>query len=242
VHLAAYGSPHSRFIDQVLPTNIIGLYHVFEEAKRAGVKRVIFASSNHTQFGGAMGDKPDVLDPAKLAALGGLGTVRESDPLTRAGPDSYYAVSKLYGEALGYLYSRVHHDFDFVALRIGWCLYDDPTALKGHQCEDYLRCMWLSERDFRGFMRGALTVDLTAEHGFVVAYAVGPNGRRLFDLRESTRLLGYSPVDDAEAHFGVLEPAGWRLQGFRALLLSGAGFAVLALAGLVATRAATRKM
>src|SRR5579872_1112929 len=45
VHLA--GVPEEASWDKVLPLNIEGCYNVFEAARRQGVKRVIFASSNH---------------------------------------------------------------------------------------------------------------------------------------------------------------------------------------------------
>ncbi|CAE8630257.1 unnamed protein product, partial [Polarella glacialis] len=134
-------------------------------------------------------------------------SIRISDPLGRAGPDSFYGVSKVCGEAMGYLYSRVQKSFDFVALRIGWCLYDEPTALRGTDCEDYLRSMWLSQRDFRGFLRAALLADLADRQGFVLAYAVSRNGRRVFDLEESMQSLGYDPVDDAEEYFSKVDDA-----------------------------------
>jgi len=193
-----------RNIEDVVPNNIVASYRIFEEAKRAGVKRVVFASTNHTQHGETMaGGSPGGMDWAKLDVLGGPASVHTSDPLGRVGPDSFYAVSKICGEALGSLYSRVFSSFEFVALRIGWCLYDKPTALRGQENEDYLRSMWLSKRDFRGFLRGALEADLKSHKGFLVAYAVSHNGRRLFNLDDSIRDLGYMPVDDAEKHFAV---------------------------------------
>lgn len=142
--------------------------------------------------------------------------------LSRVGPDSFYAVSKLCGEAFGSLYARVYGAFDFVALRIGWCLYDDPRDLQGTGCGDYLRAMWLSRRDFRGFLRGALqcgfknTDDL--RRGFAMAYAVSRNGRRLFDLEESVATLGYDPVDDAETFFQV--PGAELVSGTSVVLLA----------------------
>ena len=45
VHLA--GVSEEDVWDKVLPMNIEGCYNVFEAARRQGVKRVIFASSNH---------------------------------------------------------------------------------------------------------------------------------------------------------------------------------------------------
>ena len=45
VHLA--GVPREGAWDQILPKNIAGTYNVFEAARRNGVRRVVFASSNH---------------------------------------------------------------------------------------------------------------------------------------------------------------------------------------------------
>jgi len=206
VHLAADGRPSADFLKDVLPNNITATYHILEEARRAGVKRVVFASTNHTQHGETMANgSPGCMDWSRLDALGGPASLRASDPLAKAGPDSFYGVSKMCGEAIGYLYARVFSAFEFVALRIGWCLYDDPTALVGTENEDYLRAMWLSRRDFCGFLTGALTADLGQCRGFLVAYAISRNGRRPFDIEDSLMSLGYSPKDDAEKYFGELE-------------------------------------
>ena len=50
IHLAAQGSPGASF-EEVLSANVVATYNVLEEAKRANVKRVVFASTNHTQHG-----------------------------------------------------------------------------------------------------------------------------------------------------------------------------------------------
>merc|ERR1719382_1995963 len=103
-----------------MPNNIVATYNVLEAARRAGVRRVVFASSNHTQHGETMArGSPGGMDLARLEALGGPASVSASDSLSRVGPDSFYAVSKLCGESLGYLYSRVFGASEFVALRIG---------------------------------------------------------------------------------------------------------------------------
>ena len=46
VHLAASASVDSSW-DDVLPNNLVGTYNVFEAARRQGVERVVYASSNH---------------------------------------------------------------------------------------------------------------------------------------------------------------------------------------------------
>ena len=62
-------------------------------------------------------------------------------------PDSMYAVSKLFGENMGKLYSQ-RYGLEFVGLRIGWIIAeDDPTTMCGTSAEDYMRAMFLSHRD-----------------------------------------------------------------------------------------------
>jgi uronate dehydrogenase len=78
--------------------NIVGCYNLFEAAYRAGVKRVVFASSNH-----AVGFYP------RDKRIGTDVTVR---------PDSRYGVSKAFGEALGALYAD-KHGLRVTCLRIG---------------------------------------------------------------------------------------------------------------------------
>jgi uronate dehydrogenase len=84
--------------DTILQANIMGCYNVFEAARQAGVKRLIFASSNH-----AVGFYP------RKRRIGTDVTVR---------PDSRYGVSKAFGEALGAMYSD-KHGLAVTCLRIG---------------------------------------------------------------------------------------------------------------------------
>ncbi|CAE7194695.1 xacB [Symbiodinium pilosum] len=171
------------------------------------------------------------MDWSRLKGLGGPASLKTSDPLALAGPDSFYAVSKICGEAMGYLYARVHRSFEFVALRIGWCLYDCPTDLAGNECEAYLRSTFLSKRDFRGFLRGALRCDLAKHRGFLVAYAVSRNGLRMFDLEDTVEALGYDPVDDAEDYYSSapLRPLPRTRSGPPLLVMAAASVVVAAL-------------
>jgi uronate dehydrogenase len=84
--------------ETILNANIIGGHNLFEAARLAGVKRIIFASSNH-----AAGFYPrEETIPA------------EAPPL----PDSRYGVSKAFGEALGAMYA-MKHGIGVTSLRIG---------------------------------------------------------------------------------------------------------------------------
>ena len=108
VHLAAKADELADW-DEVLPTNIIGTYNVFEAASRTGVKQVIYASSNH-----AVGTYDMERDPEIYRT--GLPVV---DHLVPVRPDGFYGVSKCFGEALGRYYAD-HRGLNVICLRIGW--------------------------------------------------------------------------------------------------------------------------
>src|SRR5690606_14525954 len=96
VHLGGIADESS--FDQILQSNIIGTQHVYEAARRSGVRRVVYASSNHVV---GFHSSQEVLDESA--------TLR---------PDTFYGVSKAFGEALASLY----HDkwgVESVLLRIG---------------------------------------------------------------------------------------------------------------------------
>lgn len=84
--------------EDILEANIVGCYNLFEAARKAGVSRVIFATSNH-----AVGFYP------RTTTIG---------PDVTARPDSRYGVSKLFGEGLGAMYAY-KHGIGVTALRIG---------------------------------------------------------------------------------------------------------------------------
>jgi uronate dehydrogenase len=82
----------------ILNANIVGCYNLFEAAYRNGVKRIVFASSNH-----AVGFYP------REKKIGVDVTLR---------PDSRYGISKAFGEAVGAFYAD-KHGLRVTCLRIG---------------------------------------------------------------------------------------------------------------------------
>jgi nucleoside-diphosphate-sugar epimerase len=91
VHLAAATDVSAPW-EEVLPSNIVGTYHVFEAARRARVERVVFASSNHVV---------GMFEAASGPSLYRLDDPRTIDHRAELGPDSIYGASKVFGEALG---------------------------------------------------------------------------------------------------------------------------------------------
>ena len=96
VHLGGYSVEGPW--ETIHKSNIVGCYNLFEAAYRSGVKRIVFASSNH-----AVGFYP------RDQKIGVDVTVR---------PDSRYGVSKAFGEAVGALYAD-KHGLRVTCIRIG---------------------------------------------------------------------------------------------------------------------------
>lgn len=114
----------------IAEVNIGGTYTVFEAARRQGVKRVIFASSNH-----AVGYYPRTNAPA-------------GDYVFPA-PDTYYGVSKVTGEALASLYNS-RYGMDTICIRILTCV-EKPTDLR-------MLSTWLSPEDAGRLFEACLSV------------------------------------------------------------------------------------
>lgn len=126
IHLAGI-SVEAPFPD-ILEANINGTYQVFEAARRNGVARVVYASSNH-----AVGFYPS----------SGLAP---TDAQTR--PDTYYGTSKAFGEALGCLYTD-KFGVEVISVRIGSCFAVPKDARQ--------LATWLSPADAVRLMHACLT-------------------------------------------------------------------------------------
>ena len=103
VHLGAV--PDEAPFEQIAGPNLHGAFHVFDACRRHGVRRIVFASSNH-----ATGMYP-------------VGEPLDETSLPR--PDGLYGASKVWGEALGRMYVD-RFGLEFVALRIGSCQARPP--------------------------------------------------------------------------------------------------------------------
>lgn len=185
VHLAANADAYASW-DELAPVNVIGAYHAFEAARRARVRRVVFASSNH-----AMGMY--MRDDDRFADADHPIEVRTDAPVR---PDGLYGASKAWGEALGRLYAE-QHGLEVVCLRIGWVPDEDEppstTEMRREPPEIARRApgMWLSHRDCASLIEAALTADVR----FAIVNGVSDNRGRWFSLDEGRILLGWEPQD-----------------------------------------------
>jgi uronate dehydrogenase len=102
----------------ILQANIVGCYNVFEAARRNGVKRILFPTSNH--------------------AVGFYRRDQTIDHRVYIKPDSRYGVSKVFGEALGSLYAD-KYGMEFFMMRLGNV---NPVPIDKRRLS-----IWLSPRD-----------------------------------------------------------------------------------------------
>ncbi|MDP3083512.1 MAG: NAD(P)-dependent oxidoreductase [Rubrivivax sp.] len=126
VHLGGY-SVEGPF-EPILQANIRGLFNLYEAARRRGVPRIVFASSNHVTGCYGQDERISPLDPAR--------------------PDGNYGVSKLFGEGLASLYHD-RYGIETVCLRIGTCLPTPPDRRA--------LATWISPADLARLVIAALT-------------------------------------------------------------------------------------
>jgi uronate dehydrogenase len=125
VHLG--GVSVERPFEEILEANIKGVFNIYEAARRQGVKRVVFASSNH------------------VVGFYKQGEMLQTDCEHR--PDGYYGLSKAYGEDLSRFYFD-RYGIETACLRIG-SSFPEPKDRR-------MLVTWLSYRDLTELVRCCL--------------------------------------------------------------------------------------
>ena len=126
VHLAA--EPGELAFGELLGSNFTGTFNVFDAARRAGVRRVVFASSNHATGFYLTGERLTGVEPVR--------------------PDGLYGVSKVFGEALARMYCD-RFGLEAICLRIG--AFQERPREPGHLA------IWLSHGDTVRLVRACLS-------------------------------------------------------------------------------------
>jgi NAD+ dependent glucose-6-phosphate dehydrogenase len=188
IHLAADPMAHQPW-PNLLGPNVDAVVNLYLAAVEAGVKRVVFASSNHVMGGYKDDPEPAVLTtevpPRPGTRYVSDGQARDSTP---------YGSAKLFGERLGKCYAE-GAGLSVIAVRIGWVrpgenLARDIPPERG----PWFRLMWLSNRDACQLLERCLLADLPAP--FVLVNGMSANTGMRWDIDASRRLLGYEPQDD----------------------------------------------
>jgi nucleoside-diphosphate-sugar epimerase len=171
--------------------NITGTYNVFEAARRAGVHRVIFASSGNTVTALEREMPYRALVSGRYEELPAGQSWDRISPLAPARPGSLYGVSKLWGEALGRYFADIH-GLSVICLRIGnVSAADRPRAPREY-------AVWCSQRDAaRGI---ALAIDAPKTLRYEVLFVTSDDRWGYRDLTRTREALGFVPQDRAEDH------------------------------------------
>jgi len=172
VHLG--GISTEQPFDAILQANIVGTYNLYEAARQQGTRRIVFASSNHVT---GFYRQDEVVDPTM--------PVR---------PDSYYGLSKAFGENLSRFYWD-RYGIETVCLRIG-SSFPEPKDRR-------MLASWLSYDDLERLVVASLTAPMA---GHTIVYGVSDNAASWWD-NTPARHLGYRPQDSSEPFRAAREAA-----------------------------------
>jgi nucleoside-diphosphate-sugar epimerase len=187
VHLGAAAGDRQTPAD-LLRSNVIGTYNVFEAAKQAGVKRVIFASSGATVAGWEREPPLSHIVNGRYEELGSWSPLTHETPVR---PGGLYGATKVWGEALARTYADTH-DMSMICLRIGRVRAEDkPMAPREFS-------VWCSQRDIVRMIEAC--IEAPERVRFDVFYVVSANRWSYRDLEHARAVLGWTPVDRAEDH------------------------------------------
>lgn len=189
VHLGGLSTEHS--FEQILEANIKGVFHIYEAARRHGVKRIVFASSNH------------------VIGFHKQGEVIDANCAKR--PDSYYGLSKSFGEDLSRFYFD-RYGIETACLRIGSSF---PEAK-----DRRMLITWLSYRDLTELIRCCL---FAPRLGHTIVYGASDNRDKWWDNGLAAH-LGFKPQDSSEPFRAKAESLPLLAEDDPARIYQGGGF------------------
>jgi nucleoside-diphosphate-sugar epimerase len=173
IHLAATPDD-ADFLTELVPNNVIGVYHILEAARQARVQRMVLASSGqvvwHQRLRGPLPVGVDV------------------QPTPRA----WYAACKVFLEAAGRAFAEAH-PMKVIAVRLGWCPRNRAHVAE-LESQEWGPDVYLSPGDAGRFF--ACAVEAKVETPFAVVYATSKPRRRVyFDMDAARRLVGFEAKD-----------------------------------------------
>ena len=173
LHLGGISQENS--FKNLLPANFIGVHNLYQAAAKFSKPRIIFASSNH--------------------AVGGYRSDQLIGANARTNPDSYYGVSKVFGESVAQLY-HLKEGVETAIVRIGSCFEKpgDPRMLS----------TWFSPKDFASLIQCCFDADTL---GCRIIYGVSDNQTAFWE-NDQLDGLGWLPSDSADSFGGNL--VGWQ--------------------------------
>jgi uronate dehydrogenase len=163
---------------KILQPNIVGAYNLYEAARKKGVKRIIFASSNHV--------------------TGFYRTNEVVTPDMPMRPDTYYGLSKAFGENLARFYFD-RYGIETACLRIG-SSFTEPRDRR-------MLATWMSYGDLHRMITACLETPVL---GHTVVYGISDNAIKWWDNTAAAH-IGFRALDSVDSFkdemFAKTEPA-----------------------------------
>jgi nucleoside-diphosphate-sugar epimerase len=174
--------------EEVWANNIRATLNAFEAARRAGVRRLVFASSSHVTglyerdhpYSAIVAGDYRELDPAQIPYITTTHPVR---------PDGAYAVGKVAGEAAA-RYQAESSDLSVICLRLGTVTRDGRPRNARHFAT------LLTHGDLVRLVDAAIRAPDGLEFG--IFYGVSANTWRFWDIDDARERIEYVPLDNAE--------------------------------------------
>lgn len=172
LHLAANAS-FAANLEELLEPNLIGLVNLFGAARRAGCRRIVFASSVHAVMGWPAGHQVQAAEGPR--------------------PECLYGASKVFGEALCSVFSS-RYGISCIAVRIG--AYVERGRLS-QMIERFPESVDIAvtQRDLADLLHRCVVAPASVDYAIV--HGLSGNRFNRLDMTETERLLGYRPTDDA---------------------------------------------
>ncbi len=178
VHLGANPNMDAPW-ESLLPDNVIATYNVFEAARQAGCRRVVYASSINAVLGYPVDQQVHTAMPVY--------------------PINLYGATKCWGEALARYYSHTH-GLSSLCLRFGAVQDRDSEMI--HWDHEYVDIIQTLE-DNAGLIAAA--VDAGDDVMFGNFHGISDNRYKRLDMTDTNERLNYRPQDDA---FGMARNRG----------------------------------
>ena len=185
VHLAANADEASEW-ESLLPPNVVGAYAVLEASRKAGVERVVNASSVMVNWGyrrdpeiRAVEEAAEVDLPAEIPLVTHLSEVR---------PDCLYGASKVWAESLSRAYVEAH-GMSVICVRIG-------AINKKNENAPSQRSWWCSHGDIARMIE--CCIEAPADVRFDIFYGLSASAWRWMDLDHAKAIVGFEPLDSVQ--------------------------------------------
>ena len=186
IHLAANPMVAASW-EEVVHANVLGTRSVFESARKANVRKIIFASSNHVTglyetdepYKSIVEGRYENLKPDEIPMITHEFPVRPSGP---------YGISKVFGEAVGRYYSEAF-GMEVLCIRIGTVNHQDRPK------NNRFYATLLTHRDLSTLVEACLRAEGVS---FDIFYGVSDNTWRFWDISHPREVLGWIPQDNAE--------------------------------------------